>query len=154
MPTFSKRTHLSVSADALFAWHARPAAFAELAPAWIKLRLLKPLKSLSNGEITSFQLQPSFMPITWVARIQEVEPGRQFVDVQISGPFSTWRHRHLFEQQTANTCWMHDAIEYSLPLGFIGNLFKNKVQKDLERLFEFRHAKLIQLFGSPESVQG
>ncbi len=148
MHLFEKRTRLNVSAEKLFAWHERPSAFEELTPPFIKVRILKPLKALRDGEVTSLQIQLPFMPITWVARMQEIIPGRQFVDVQVSGPFSYWRHRHLFEPESPDSCWMRDSIDYTIPMGFLGNLFSKKIDKDLRRMFDYRHAKLIELFGA------
>ena len=47
--------------------------------------------------------------------------GREFSDVQISGPFKSWTHGHRMTPDGANACTLEDRIEYELPLGALGN---------------------------------
>jgi ligand-binding SRPBCC domain-containing protein len=66
--------------------------------------------------------------------------GRQFRDVQISGPFRSWQHTHTFTPDVSGASIIEDLIEYELPMGWLGVFFGNWfVQRKLKRLFEYRH---------------
>ena len=59
------------------------------------------------------------------SRITEFEPPRRFVDEMVRGPFSRFRHEHLFESDPSGTK-MHDVVEYRTrggPLSLVGDPF-------------------------------
>jgi ligand-binding SRPBCC domain-containing protein len=62
-----------------------------------------------------------------------------FEDVQIEGPFASWRHRHIVEPH-ADSASLRDEIEFEPPTGFIGQraapLF---IVPKLEKMFDYRH---------------
>ena len=81
--------------------------------------------------------------ITWVARHRDYQPGRQFADEQVHGPFSRWVHLHRFEPDGAGSCVVTDRIEYTPPLGALGAAsVPALVQPRLERLLSYRHEVL------------
>jgi ligand-binding SRPBCC domain-containing protein len=62
-----------------------------------------------------------------------------FEDVQVKGPFRSWRHRHIIEAH-AEGATLRDEIDYEPPLGFIGRAVAPLlVRKRLQRLFDYRH---------------
>ncbi|MEM0896556.1 MAG: TIGR01777 family oxidoreductase, partial [Verrucomicrobiota bacterium] len=66
--------------------------------------------------------------------------GKQFVDVQVNGPFAEWLHRHRFVRKGKSSSVLLDEISYRLPLGFVGQLFGGRfVKSRLERTFRYRH---------------
>lgn len=130
---------LRTSADAVFAWHARPSAFERLAPPWDPPRLRHPAPAIAADARIRFEVGPRLAPITWEAEITNVEPGRRFVDVQRRGPFAHWRHEHLFEDLGPRRSSLRDRLEISMPLGPIGGLGWPVVMRQLERLFSWRH---------------
>lgn len=78
--------------------------------------------------------------IRWVLEHRNYVEGRQFRDVQISGPFKSWQHTHSFLPGGDCASFLEDRIEYELPLGAIGAFFGYWfVQRKLQRLFEYRH---------------
>ncbi len=88
----------------------------------------------------------------WRAVHQEVVPGRQFVDVALSGPFAAWRHVHRFldapqahagptTDASSAAALLEDDIRFRLPLGPLGSLGKGFVLGDLERTFAWRHTR-------------
>ena len=149
MTIFEKKSRLACSAADLYSWHEKPEAFERLSPPWTRIKILKPLPALRSGEFTSFTVSAGILSVAWVAGIEEVEPGRRFVDVQLRGPFAKWRHEHLFVEETKKTCVMHDRVTYELPMGFVGRLFANKAKRDIDKLFDFRHHLLMSIFGEP-----
>jgi ligand-binding SRPBCC domain-containing protein len=62
-----------------------------------------------------------------------------FEDVQVSGPFKSWRHRHIIERHALGAT-LRDEIEYEPPLGWLGRLAAPLlIIPRLRRLFEYRH---------------
>ena len=69
-------------------------------------------------------------------------PGRQFVDRQVDGPFSSWEHVHRFVPIDDERSELLDHIEYSLPAGGLTDAVgEGPAGKTLSRLFRFRHER-------------
>ena len=144
MPQYERTQELPASADEAFAWHARPGAFARLAPPWQPLRLLEAANSIDEGERLVLQLRRGPLRLRWVAEHGPVEPGRSFEDRQLAGPFRSWCHRHLFEPITDSRSLLRDRIEYEIPGGKLGELIAGgSIRKDIERTFAYRHRTTV-----------
>lgn len=137
---FQRDCDLPVSAAVAHAWHARPGAFERLMPPWQRMRLIRRQGGLEPGAELEIELGVGPLTLRWLARHLENEPGRRFVDDQVEGPFASWRHEHLFEDQAGGGCRLSDRIVYRLPAGLLGRLVAGgKVARDLERTFRYRH---------------
>lgn len=53
------------------------------------------------------------------SRLTDMDRPMGFVDEQVTGPFKTWRHVHLFETEADGTRMM-DRIDYEVPFGVLG----------------------------------
>ncbi len=92
----------------------------------------------------------------WYAEHVEYEnhgdDGGFFVDVQTRGPFAAWKHRHLITAKGADRCILEDRVEYRLPGWIFGRLFADGyTRRRLERMFAWRHAQMVKMFGSPRA---
>ena len=96
MPVFVARSPIDASAEELFDWHARPAAFERLALPWSEPRLVAREGSIRDGDRLVLELRLGPLRRRWVAVHRNFEPGRGFVDEQQSGPFASWVHTHRF----------------------------------------------------------
>lgn len=136
--TFEKRTVMPVSAEELFAWHAREGAFERLNPPFAPVEIEERSGGLEVGARTVIRLPVGPVKQRWVAEHTAYEPGRMFRDEQTSGPFAKWVHTHRFEPRDDGTSELIDTVEYALPLGgFVGNAF---TERTLEQMFNYRHA--------------
>lgn len=138
--TFIKRTRLPFSAEAVFEWHARPGAFERLVPPWGRVRLVRQTGEMQVG--TRLELSLRFGPFCrrWVAEITDFQPGGQFRDIQVAGPFRFWEHTHKMLPDGDDGCVLEDHVEYALPGGLAGRLFGSRiVRRQLERVFRYRH---------------
>ena len=157
MYKFHKRSLLPCTADWLFDWHCRPTAFMDLQPPASSIRLLSEAQPLHEGQIVRFRMFAGPIPIIWESQITEVQPGMSFTDTQLKGPFRHWQHVHGFHDAGNGECLMDDSIEYSLPFdGVAGNIMAKIVANRLNGMFQFRHAKLLDLassrFGREDNV--
>jgi len=141
MPTFSLRSVMPASAEALYAWHARPGAFERLNPPFDPVELEERTGGLEVGARTVIRMALGPVKRRWVAEHTAHEPGRMFRDEQREGPFSKWIHTHRFEPRPDGTSELVDEVEYELPLGGLGALVGGGfASSTLERMFRYRHA--------------
>jgi len=145
MPVFESRSLMPVPVDELFAYHARPGAFARLAPPWQRLRILEQEGGMRDGGRVVFKVYVGPVGKRWVAEMGGYVEGRQFVDRQVEGPFASWEHTHRFMPGAeVGASELLDHIEYGLPAGlFTDPIGAGPARKQLERLFRFRHARTL-----------
>ena len=84
----------------------------------------------------------------WLTEIAHVRENEYFVDEQRVGPYRFWYHEHRFET-VADGVKMTDHVTYVAPFGFLGDAVNAVwIQKKLNGIFDFRHQKIAELFGS------
>lgn len=140
MQHYEKASRVMASAQELFEWHARPGALARLLPPWQAVEVEAAASRLEVGSRVCLRLGLGPFRRTWIAEHTAVMPGRGFEDIQRSGPFKHWHHRHRFAPAGVNLADLRDSIDYALPLGAIGQgLVGRFVRRSLGRMFEYRH---------------
>ncbi len=140
LETFTRRSPMPVPAEFLFDWHTRPETFKRLTPPWERVEVGEMSHGITDGSRGRLVLKVGPIQKSWIAEIQDVEPGRQFRDVQISGPFASWVHTHRMIPDGEHASNLEDHIEYQLPLGTLGRIGgAGFVRQRLERLFAYRH---------------
>lgn len=119
-----------------------------ITPPWLQFRVETPGPiAMDRGTLISYRLRLHGLPVRWLTRIVEWEPGRRFADVQVRGPYRRWHHTHSFEPHERGTT-MRDRVDYSLPLGPLGGLAHALlVRRDVERIFDFRAAAVAAAVG-------
>jgi uncharacterized protein (TIGR01777 family) len=141
MPIFEWRSIMPASADEVFTYHARPGAFRRLAPPWQKMRVLEETGDVTGGRV-AFDVWFGPVKRHWVAEMGSAMPGRQFVDRQIDGPFSSWEHTHRFVPEGGDRSELLDHVEFSLPAGGLTDMVgEGPAGNTLTRLFRFRHER-------------
>ena len=137
---FVKESIIKAVPERVFGFHQLPDAFERLVPPWEKVKILQRANISDIGSRTIIQSKIfGFFPVRWVAEHTRYEPPRMFEDVQISGPFHSWRHQHIVEPH-ADGAILRDEIEYEPPLGPVGRLAAPFLIKPrLEKVFAYRH---------------
>jgi hypothetical protein len=123
----------------VFAFFAQAGNLERITPPWLRFELLTPEPvQMAVGALIDYRLRVHGVPLGWTSQIEVWEPGRQFVDRQLRGPYALWHHRHRFEPAGGGT-WVYDEVHYAVPLGIIGELLHPLfVRRDLERIFDHR----------------
>jgi len=136
---FVYRSRIDAPAEEVFAWHERPGAFERLQPPWESVQVIQRTGGIRDGDRVILQTRVGPVAVRWVIEHRDYQAGRQFRDVQITGPFSRWEHTHLVEADGAGA-WLEDRIEYALPLGALGReLAGTAIRRRLSRMFAYRH---------------
>lgn len=137
---FVKESLIHATSERVFAFHERSDVLELLMPPWETARVIQGAKISEVGSraiIETRVLGP--IKIRWVAEHTRYEPPHLFEDVQIDGPFRSWRHRHIVETHSEGA-WLRDEIEYEPPLGFLGKAVAPLlIERRLRRLFDHRH---------------
>jgi ligand-binding SRPBCC domain-containing protein len=117
-----------------------------ITPPWLRFEVLTPEPiRMEPGTRIRYRLRLHAIPVGWVSRIDEWERDRGFVDRQVRGPYRLWHHRHDFERRDGATL-VRDRVHYALPFGPLGRLAHALiVRRDLERIFDYRHAAVQRL---------
>jgi ligand-binding SRPBCC domain-containing protein len=131
-------TMLPQAIDEAFDFFANAENLERITPPELAFQILTPTPVIiREGTIIDYRLRLFGVPFHWRTRIAEWQPQHQFVDEQIRGPYSSWRHRHTFAECGAGT-EMTDRVEYCLPLRPLGSVALPLVRRQLERIFRFR----------------
>ena len=132
------RTEIGVEAAELYAWHARPGAFARLTPPWERVRVVEHRGGVADGARVVLSVG-RFPRWRWVAVHEAHEFGRGFRDVQRNGPFARWVHDHRFEPIDATRSRLVDRVEWELPGGVLTRPFEGAVRRRVRAMFAYRH---------------
>jgi ligand-binding SRPBCC domain-containing protein len=137
---FVKESVIKAAPERVFAFHELPDAFERLIPPWENARIIQKADISRIGSRAIIEQKIfGLIPSRWVAEHTRYEPPRMFEDAQISGPFASWRHRHIVEPH-AEGAILRDEIEFEPPLWIFGRLAAPlAIVPKLEKMFEYRH---------------
>jgi uncharacterized protein len=148
MISFKKISRLPVSAQSAFEWHERPGAFERMNPPWDPVGIRSRSGGIEDGATITIAVAPFGLRsiagfdigIPWTLRHEGYEKGVKFCDVQVSGPFKSWRHTHRFTSISENECELEDFIEFELPFGC--SVASDFFLKKISIVFDYRHRVL------------
>lgn len=131
----------------VFAFFADAHNLERITPRFLRFRIVKPDPiGMHAGARIDYELRLYGIRLRWKTVIEEFDPERSFVDVQLSGPYRAWRQRHEFVDTAAGT-EMHDRVDYEMPFGLIGSIARWLfVRKALERVFDYRAKAIGEYF--------
>lgn len=138
---------ISRSIDEVFAFFASEENLEKITPPWLNFRLRgKSTAEMQTGTLIDYQLRLYGLPIKWTTLIESWQPNRQFVDIQLRGPYKRWHHIHTFASD-GDGVLMSDKVLYQLPFGRAGDLLAaGKVRRQVEDIFSYRRKKIEEFF--------
>jgi ligand-binding SRPBCC domain-containing protein len=139
--TLRREQHLEGTPDEVFPFFADPRNLEQITPPWLNFHVVS-ADEMRVGALIEYRLSLHRIPIRWLTRIEEWEPGVRFVDAQLRGPYALWHHTHEFEAHAGGTR-MRDTVRYALPYGPLGELAHWLfVERDVQRIFDYRTVSL------------
>ncbi len=134
--------------DQVFGFFADAHNLEAITPGFLRFHVLTPRPiRMEAGALIDYRLSLYGIGFRWRTRIDVWEPGVRFVDVQLSGPYRTWRHTHGFEDAPGGGTRVSDRVEYQLPLGPLGSLAHALfVERALRRIFDHRRERIAARF--------
>ena len=93
------------------------------------------------------------VPMRWRTKIIEWSPQRQFIDLQVRGPYALWLHQHSFAEVPGGVeC--RDRVVYRLPVPLIGRaVHATVVRRQLLEIFRYRRKVIGQDLGWVRAIQ-
>ena len=140
---------MAATPEAVWEFFASPRNLPRLTPAWLKFELLSSVPDrMHPGLLIDYRLRPLWgIPVKWTTEILEVEEPHRFLDRQSKGPYSMWRHEHVFREVPGGV-EVEDRVEYALPWGALGEpAHVYMVRPRLGSIFEFRRRAVEEIFG-------
>lgn len=149
MYTFSAEQNLPVPRSDVFAFFSDPSNLEQITPDHLSFELAmdEPIQ-MGEGVVLSYSLALYGIPFSWASRIEVWEPPHRFVDVQLQGPYKSWRHEHVFEE-TSDGTKIVDEVQYEVPGWIFAPLIHWAfVRGDIETIFQYRQQTIEERFGS------
>ena len=132
----------------IFDFFSQPRNLQLLTPPLLDFHITDAPAELQAGSLIRYKLRTHGVPARWLTEISEWNPPNRFVDIQLIGPYKSWHHQHTFVAERGGTT-IHDAVDYVLPFGPMGNLVHwALVKRDVEQIFDYRQRKIADLFGA------
>jgi NADH dehydrogenase len=152
MTTHRLRAELLVDRpiDEVFAFFSRPENLGRITPPGLRFDLRSSDTVMRDGLEVDYQVRPLFgIPVGWRSKIADYDPPHGFRDIQLKGPYHSWDHRHSFAAEGERTRVI-DVVDYSLPLGILGDLAHAAVVRgQLEEIFRHRARTIQSIFARP-----
>lgn len=84
----------------------------------------------------------------WHVKITEYEPPHRMTDIQLQGPFKTWKQIRLLRAVDGGT-ELTDIVEYEPPFGLLGRVANALViRRQIMDMFEYRQAATKRILES------
>lgn len=139
MPTFKQVTYIDVNIERVFEFHLDLKNLLRISPPEARLQVFHAPEKLKKGSRVGLFVKMGPITTTMETVVDELEAPYKMVDRQIGGFFKKWVHTHQFEKITETKTKLTDHIEYSLPLGVLGNVVGGGAAQDkIEAIFRHR----------------
>jgi ligand-binding SRPBCC domain-containing protein len=153
---FELTDHFVVKADLDRTWDFFSSAenLPRITPAWMQFRILTPPPIvIQQDSILDYEIRWMGIPLRWRTRIIDWTPKRQFIDLQLRGPYALWHHQHTFTPCDEGTICT-DRVTYQVPGHVVGRVMNALiVRKQLTGIFEFRRKVIAEELGWVRGVQ-
>ena len=78
------------------------------------------------GQTVTWKARHFGLPLSLTSRVTEFDAPHRFVDEQTRGPFTSFRHEHVFEPAEHGSV-MTDRVQFTAPFGLLGRLIEKLV---------------------------
>ena len=127
-----------------------------ITPPWLRFTLAmeQPIPPIRQDSVLDYTIRWFGVPVKWRTRIIDWSPPRQFIDLQIRGPYELWHHQHAFEPSDAGMI-CRDRVVYKLPVPGLRRVVHGlAVRKQLLEIFRYRRNAIAQQLGWVRALQG
>ena len=110
---------------------------------------------MREGAVIDYRIRLGPFPMRWRTVSEQLVPQSHFIDSQHKGPYASWWHEHLIQDDGNGGTQMTDRVWFRAGFGPLGRLAEILfVEPMLQRIFSYRTAVLRQRFGIHPSSRG
>ena len=123
----------------------------QLTPPELHFKILTPTPiDMYVGSLIDYRIRLKGLPMRWRTEITRWDPPFCFVDFQLRGPYVLWDHLHEFYDEGDHTV-IYDRVNY-IPRGgpLAGIAHALFVKSELKKIFDYRTAAILNIFGGVE----
>jgi ligand-binding SRPBCC domain-containing protein len=140
-----------------------------ITPPWLKFSIAMPtpLPPINQDAVLDYTIRWMGFPVKWRTKIIDWSPPRQFIDLQIRGPYALWHHQHRFEPidpaggggsgggaDGAAGVRCFDRVIYQLPVPLVRRVVHAAVVgKQLIEIFRYRRKIIGEHLGLLRAIQ-
>jgi hypothetical protein len=150
---FTSKQWVPTPIDVAFPFFADAGNLEAITPPFLHFSILTPRPiPMREGARIEYRLRLHGVPVRWVTRIDLWQPGRAFVDRQLSGPYAKWVHLHTFEACDGGTL-LRDEVHYAVPLDPLSRPVRALfVTPTVERIFAYRREAIARVLGEDARI--
>lgn len=139
---------INTDINKLWNFISSPKNLSKITPDYMDFKILSEIPNeMYEGLIISYTVRPILgFKLNWVTEITHIKKNKYFIDEQRQGPYKMWHHEHILEE-TNDGIIMRDKLSYIPPFGIFGQILnKLFIQKQINRIFEYRTKILDEIF--------
>jgi len=148
--------HFVVRADLDTTWDffSRAENLPAITPPWLKFTIKTPEPiTIEQDALLDYTISWMGVPIHWRTKIIDWTPKRQFVDLQLRGPYVLWHHQHTFVSTDEGTVCT-DRVMYKLPVPGISRVAHVlMIKPQLLEIFRYRRKVITERLGWVRALQ-
>lgn len=150
---FQHEQWFGMTPEQVFEFFECPENLAKVTPPWLDFQQLTPPPvPMREGTLIDYTIRDMGLRWRWRTLITVYQSPVLFIDEQLKGPYSYWRHEHHFLPVDGGTL-MLDVIHYALPNLLPAALARwlntHHVRPRLNAIFTYREERFRQLFCKP-----
>ena len=139
---------INTSIERAFHFHDDTHNIRKITPQNLKVSFETRGKPGLDQEVILRVQQFGLFTMNWHVKITEYEPPHRMTDIQISGPFQSWKQTRLFREVGA-FCELTDIVEYEPPFGILGRIADALfIRRQVMNMFAFRQQATKRLLES------
>ena len=125
-----------------------------ITPAWLGFTMrTDEAVVIGQDALLDYTIRWMGLPVRWRTKIIDWDPPRQFIDLQVRGPYALWHHQHRFREVVEGVeCF--DRVVYRVPVPLVGRVVHaGVVRKQLLEVFRYRRNVIGERLGWVRAVQ-
>ncbi|CAN5396486.1 SRPBCC family protein [soil metagenome] len=137
---------LDIPREEAFAFFADAGNLERITPPELQFHIVTPQPiDIRQGTLIDYKLRMRGLPVKWRTEISVWDPPFEFVDQQLTGPYSQWIHRHTFTVLGPSKTLIEDQVRYRLPLEPLGDIAHFFVLSELNYIFDYRQKAVSEI---------
>jgi ligand-binding SRPBCC domain-containing protein len=143
--------HFLVAADVETTWgfFSTAANLPLITPPWLRFAVRTPAPAtIGPDALLDYTIHWMGLPVRWRTKIIDWSPPRQFIDLQVRGPYALWHHQHTFTPAAGGGVECFDRVIYRIPVPLVGPaVHAAVVRRQLVGIFRYRRKVIGERLG-------